>query len=840
MSQLSIKFLKGCLLSFSLLFLTGFGVDVKAQLIQCDRGYFLRSSNYTIDEYNPVTNTVTPMGITSPGGGLAINKNYFNNGPDPTFYSFSGGNYFYWDGTAWVNTGHSVGSTAAANPGGAGPFIYNLDGVNGAVYRYDGTGPSSLFLTLPSWQGPYDCVGDENGNLYLFTTPGGTGNQVRIYDSSANLICSYELINCPASSAGGGFSVVNGVIYAEITGGQYIGTVTGPLQITMQQTNFTSFSSADHANCPFEVATSQDNTADICLGDTLSLTSPTSAANSGLWLNSNPSVVQLGDSGTIIGLRSGTSIVTYISSDSSSSGLGNGCLVQGGRDTVRTLVTVHSLPSVQWLNATSPIVLCSGIPASMAVTPANNYNHYSWYRDGELILGNNAPDYTSNRAGFYQVRMEDTFGCANYTDSIEIKIDSMKVQIDYTVLLGCDGDTVQIINNSDSGFSYLWDWGDGSVVRDTTRSPSHIYRQQGNYLISYWMKNDRGCEDSVKFIIKLNHPLAVDFSVSEDSLCAGVSTPVRFRDRSIGGGQYFWDFGDGHTSTDQHPQHQYHRAGIYQVQFVVSDSVPCFDTAYHLIFVDSLDQPLLTAEPKVICVGEETRLDLSYWEGGAKSMVWDFGDGITWTDQVAHQQYRYDRPGDFVAKVQLSYLVCPPAEDTVHIHVHPLPYVSLGRDTTLCLDGDPLVLSNLLVNQNEPGIKYQWSSGDTTREFIVRTPGVYWLRATSLFDCSTTDYLNVEKDCYVDIPNAFTPNGDGVNDYFFPRQLLSKGVASFSMTIYNRWGQKIFESSKADGRGWDGRYNGKDQAQGVYVYLIEVTYQNGRQESYKGNVTLIR
>lgn len=100
--------------------------------------------------------------------------------------------------------------------------------------------------------------------------------------------------------------------------------------------------------------------------------------------------------------------------------------------------------------------------------------------------------------------------------------------------------------------------------------------------------------------------------------------------------------------------------------------------------------------------------------------------------------------------------------------------------------------------------------------------------------------INISKDCYIDIPNAFTPNGDGINDYFFPRQLLSGNVSGFYMQVFNRWGQLIFETTHANGRGWDGKFNGQDQPGGVYIYWINVTFDNNRQEQYKGNVSLIR
>ena len=79
-----------------------------------------------------------------------------------------------------------------------------------------------------------------------------------------------------------------------------------------------------------------------------------------------------------------------------------------------------------------------------------------------------------------------------------------------------------------------------------------------------------------------------------------------------------------------------------------------------------------------------------------------------------------------------------------------------------------------------------------------------------------------------------------MNDYFFPRQLLTSGLTSFNMNIYNRWGQLVFTSNSLDGRGWDGRFNGSEQPQGVFVYIIDVTFKDGQKEHHQGNVTLLR
>jgi gliding motility-associated-like protein len=69
---------------------------------------------------------------------------------------------------------------------------------------------------------------------------------------------------------------------------------------------------------------------------------------------------------------------------------------------------------------------------------------------------------------------------------------------------------------------------------------------------------------------------------------------------------------------------------------------------------------------------------------------------------------------------------------------------------------------------------------------------------------------------------------------------MSNGLKGFKMTIFNRWGQVVFETNRLDGRGWDGRFNEKEQPTGVYIYQVEAILQNGGMESYTGNLTLLR
>ena len=185
-----------------------------------------------------------------------------------------------------------------------------------------------------------------------------------------------------------------------------------------------------------------------------------------------------------------------------------------------------------------------------------------------------------------------------------------------------------------------------------------------------------------------------------------------------------------------------------------------------------------------------------------------------------------------------QYRACPEANLNDSVIVHPLPLANIGPDTTICLDGDPVFLTNTAPMGS--AYRYLWNTGDTTPVYKVVHPGTYTLTVTNEYGCNASDDVTVTKDCYIDIPNAFTPNSDGVDDAFFPRQLLSAGLTGFTMQVFNRWGQVVFQTNTVNGRGWDGTFNGKHQPQGVYIYMIEVALKNGRTEKYTGNVTLLR
>ncbi|MCW8898593.1 MAG: gliding motility-associated C-terminal domain-containing protein, partial [Flavobacteriales bacterium] len=172
---------------------------------------------------------------------------------------------------------------------------------------------------------------------------------------------------------------------------------------------------------------------------------------------------------------------------------------------------------------------------------------------------------------------------------------------------------------------------------------------------------------------------------------------------------------------------------------------------------------------------------------------------------------------------------CGSSTDTININYNPLPIVYLGNDTTLC-QGETLLLDATL-----PNATYLWQDNTTNPTFNVTQQGVYWVQVT-VNNCSKMDTLILnDGDCEIllEIPNVFTPNNDGINDLFVP--VTSKGIVSMNTVIYNRWGNKIYETNKLS-INWDGH----DVSDGTYFWVILYTDIKGIKNTLKGYVTILK
>ena len=158
----------------------------------------------------------------------------------------------------------------------------------------------------------------------------------------------------------------------------------------------------------------------------------------------------------------------------------------------------------------------------------------------------------------------------------------------------------------------------------------------------------------------------------------------------------------------------------------------------------------------------------------------------------------------------------------------------MPTDTILC-DNNEIVLAPAI-----DGITYS-INGTTADNVTIASQGSYSITATDNFGCVRSFNVNVVQqkctDCDLFIPSAFTPNSDGLNDIFKAKSHCS--FSDFDLQIFNRWGDKVFESRNSN-TGWDGTYLGSKMLSGVYVYVITYATASHISKTAKGTVTLIR
>ena len=156
--------------------------------------------------------------------------------------------------------------------------------------------------------------------------------------------------------------------------------------------------------------------------------------------------------------------------------------------------------------------------------------------------------------------------------------------------------------------------------------------------------------------------------------------------------------------------------------------------------------------------------------------------------------------------------------------------VNLPADTAFC-PGDRQQLQLDAGNWKS----YAWyPGGQTSQSITVKDAGRYRITISDNNNCKGTDEINIREECpeEVYVPNAFTPDANGTNDWFEPR---GRYIQSYQMQITNRWGEQVFNGTHA----WDGKIQERPAQPGVYTYEITVVMEN-KERRYSGTLTLLR
>ncbi len=202
-----------------------------------------------------------------------------------------------------------------------------------------------------------------------------------------------------------------------------------------------------------------------------------------------------------------------------------------------------------------------------------------------------------------------------------------------------------------------------------------------------------------------------------------------------------------------------------------------------------------------------------------------------WQDLSTAPEYTVTKPGTYKVTVTNQFN-CTASARLIIRNVIALPTNFLPGDQQLC--------SGNVLKINVPGFKsYTWNTGSASSNIDIRTAGKYYLTVTNFDNCTGTDSLTIQQiDCIpIGIPNAFTPNNDGRNDYFKPA--INLEIQDYHLQVYNRVGQLVYQTKNYT-QGWDGRFKNQQQSSDNYIYQISFRNAEGKLFNYSGNILLIR
>ncbi len=418
----------------------------------------------------------------------------------------------------------------------------------------------------------------------------------------------------------------------------------------------------------------------------------------------------------------------------------------------------------------------------------------------------------------------------------------------------CGNATIDFGNNStDPRFIDTYQWNFGINGEDTffdERTPTVSFPGVGQYAGQLVLNPNTVCSDTANITVNVYPAIFADFAFDYDTCYA---SPVEFTNFSYTEADNLtniaWDFDDGNRSTTFEPTHLYDEPALWNVNLTVRDvneceasitkPVPYFPIPPTIIVAPDLQ---LGCAPQFVLFN-----NLSSPISEEYDILWDFGDGNTAT--TVSPNHVYETPGTYTVSLDIvSPLGC--AIDTVYedlITVEPSPIADFTYTPDVLSVIDPTAS---FFEQAQEAIRWVWTFNNRvitfeenpTHTFIDTGLQRVQLVVEHESGCLDTlvQFIDVIPEVRYFLPNAFTPNGDGKNDGFVGKGLV-RGMEDFEMTIWNRWGELVFQSNNPR-LAWNGQKQntGMPAPNGVYVAVARFRNPRGEREEYQTFVTLIR
>ena len=439
-----------------------------------------------------------------------------------------------------------------------------------------------------------------------------------------------------------------------------------------------------------------------------------------------------------------------------------------------------------------------------------------------------------NNAGTDGNSVQDTcFALQNTTETIGFNVLGRPSSV-FTdlVAFGCVSDTIRLSHPGGNGInSWNWTFSDGTTGSGQTIS--HTFPVSTVTATVKLIVSNGICTDTLQRSYPLNNAIRSDFKTDKDTTCVGAN--IVFTNQSTGLNlQHKWLFGDNTQFTGlTPPAHSYSVDGDYLIKLIITNNHGCTDTARKNINVAAKPQVSFTGLNAQYCTGDNVTL-VSNLLGSISQYTWNTGNGTSVSDQPTIT-YPYTAPGDFTVTLDATSSYCGTIQSQGLTKVYLVPSFELGEQKILCPG-----LTTQLGIANVTGYLYNWNSGGTTSTIITGPESYTYKLVVDNNGCKAEDevFIKVLSNCLIKVPNAFTPNEDGVNDRL--KAINADLATTFSLKVYNRFGELVYSSINPV-EGWNGRHKGQPAEAGTYVWQLNYVDPISRKVVYeKGTTILIR
>lgn len=505
---------------------------------------------------------------------------------------------------------------------------------------------------------------------------------------------------------------------------------------------------------------------------------------------------------------------------------------------ITTSVTVNPLPTPT-IQSNSPV--CAG--QSITFTGSGGAS-YLWVGPGSFNSSSQNPVINPSsmaNIGTYTLTVTDINNCSNSTTQAYVV--NPLPSVNATGSSVCINQTINL--TSGGGITYSWNGPNGFTSNQQNPIiPNALVSMAGQYNVTVTDVNN--CTNNGTAIVLINPP-PIPIATNNSPIC--VNNPLNFN--ASGGVTYSWSGPNGFVATSSNPTilpTSSIASGNYTL--TVSDAIGCSSSTVITAIVNDIPLPTITTGINYGCSPLCVTFTCSS-NGPIQSCNWISGMGSGGIG--TNTSFCYNIAGNYPVTASVVDANGCSNTATAIVNAYPIPIADFNFSPLFPVVNTDATINFTDASHNATIASWNWyfmnnatyTSNLQNPDFTYLEAGSYVVALVVKSDKGCTDtilrQLIVGEDFGIYVPDAFTPNLDGLNDLFFAKGF---GITKFELEIFDRWGERIYQTKKIED-GWDGKVHrgvdyGKYCSEGVYVWKITLTNVHGQAKELKGHVTLIK